>query len=301
MTAPRTALRVGVDLGGTSSRLVAIDHANVVVASELVSTRAWVAGSGGSVGDQLTSHIRALVGSGVTESIGIGASGPIDCHGVIHNPDTMPEFTEMDLVSLLSSEFDVPCVIESDAAVFALGEFRLGAGRDVSSMIGVTLGTGVGACAILNGVPHRGADGLQPEAGHIPTPGPPAPCYCGLENCWEQRASRTALERLVLGRFPGETPATIAQAAAAGDEQACSVFTEYGAAVGSGLATLATLFRPQRFVIGGGSAAYLELMESGLHSALVRAGQYELQVDVTASKLGDLAGALGAATLISQS
>lgn len=292
------SVRIGVDLGGTSSRLVAIDRGGGVVAHQLVDTRSFANQGATGVADRLIDRIEAICDGRPALGVGIGASGPIDAAGLIHNPDTLPEFIGIDLPSEVTSRLGVPCLIDSDAVVFALGEFHLGAARDVATMIGVTLGTGVGACAVTDGRPHRGGDGLHPEGGHIPTPGPPAPCYCGLEYCWEQRASRTALEQIIAERFDGRDLEWLAAAGVSGNRDALATLREYGVAVGDGLAALATLFRPQTIVIGGGSAAYLDLFIDGIRLALSRNGQYRITAKVLPSELGVLAGAIGAATLV---
>jgi len=292
------ALRVGIDLGGTASRIVALDAGGGVVAERLVDTRSFAVGDALTAAQRLIAQIQTVTDGRPLRGVGIGASGPIDAAGVIRNPDTLPEFTGMNLPVVVAAELDVPCVIESDADVFALGEFHLGAGRGVNSLVGVTLGTGVGGGVVNGGELLRGGDGLHPECGHIPTPGSPAPCYCGLENCWEQRASRTALERLVAHRLGGIDLAAAAAAASDRDPDARAVFRDYGTAVGIGLATLATLFRPEKIVIGGGSAPYLQLMMGGLRAALNRRGSYLVPMEIVASELGVQAGAIGAATLV---
>jgi len=80
--------------------------------------------------------------------------------------------------------------------------------------------------------------------------------------------------------------------------EALATLTEYGVAVGHGLATLATLFRPQTIVVGGGSAAYLDLFKDGLRLAFSRNGEYRITAAVRPSELGVLAGAIGAATMV---
>ncbi len=298
VTTAERSVRVGVDIGGTSSRIVAIDFEGAVVAEQRVDTRSFAGEDANTVAERLIDLIQAVCEGRPVVGVGVGASGPIDAAGLIQNPDTLPQFIGVDIRSEVSLRLGVPCVIESDAAVFSLGEFHLGAAQDVDTMVGVTLGTGVGVCAVSDGRPHRGGDGMHPEGGHIPTPGPAAPCYCGLQYCWEQRASRTALERMAKERFGWRDLDQLAAAAAAGEPEAQETFNEYGLAVGDGLATLATLFRPQKIVIGGGSAAYLDLFMDGLRLAFARDGEYRITAQVLPSELGDLAGAIGAATLI---
>jgi glucokinase len=298
VSAADAAARIGVDLGGTTTRIVALDSSDEVAAQRLVETRSFPAGDPEGVVGRLANLIVEVTGGAPIHGVGIGASGPIDAFGVIRNPDTLPEFSGFDLTGGMSGALRAPCVLENDADVFTLGESRLGAARGARCVVGVTLGTGVGTGVINDGHIHRGGDGEHPEGGHIPTPGPPAPCYCGLEYCWEQRASRTALERLIEARAPGRDVGQVVADAEAGEPVAAELLHEYSLGVGSGLAALATLFRPQTFVIGGGVTPYLAALMDGIREALTRRGPYVITADVVASELGVLAGAIGAATLV---
>lgn len=143
-----------------------------------------------------------------------------------------------------------------------------------------------------HGTPYRGSDGVHPEAGHIPVPGPPAPCYCGLATCWEQLASRTALDTAT-----GHAADEVAAAATAGDQRSRQILDRYADNVGTGLATLTTVFRPARIVVGGSAARYLPLLRPGIDRALTRSRPYAWKPPVAAAELGDYSGAIGAAVL----
>jgi glucokinase len=200
-------------------------------------------------------------------------------------------------------------VIANDAVAAAIGENAYGAGQRSQSLLMVTLGTGIGVAMLTPAGPVRAADGSHPEGGHIPVPGPPAPCYCGLPTCWEQLASRGALDDLTGGRTdelaaaasaglaasPGPVPADLATAPAGPASR--ELFTTYGQRVGTGLATLLTLYRPARVVLGGSVARFLPLFASGLEQALARSGEFAWTPPYAHAALGALSGAIGAAVL----
>jgi glucokinase len=132
----------------------------------------------------------------------------------------------------------------------------------------------------------------HPEAGHIPLPGPPAPCYCGLPACWEQLASRTALDTAT-----GHATDEMAAAANLGDQSSRQVFDRYAGHVGTGLAALLTVFRPARVVIGGSAAQYLPLLRPGIDRVLHRSRPFTWKPPIAAAGLGEYSGAIGAAIL----
>lgn len=289
-------MRIGVDIGGTAVRVVAVDPDGAVAAQRVVATTA--------LGMRPEDGVASLVGvieevaAGFTGAcVGIGASGPIDPDGIIRNRDTLPNLSGVSVPAAIEERLGLPAAIDNDSVAFALGELRYGVARGARSLVGVTLGTGIGAAFVDAAGPFRGGDGRHPEGGHIAVPCAPQPCYCGLASCWEQAASRRELERLVKrdGLYPDVDSAAVD--ARAGSGQAMSVFARYGDAVASGLVTLCGLFRPDCVVIGGGAAAYADLFLERAALGLERAEGYATTRDVRVSSLGVLAGAVGASCL----
>lgn len=284
------AVTIGIDLGGSGTRIVALDTAGQPAGRDTTPTLTDT--------DQ-TAAVRALadrisqVAAGrPIDAIGIGASGPLDAAGIIHNHATLPAFSDLELTRSLEAAFGVRCVIDNDAATAALGELTYGAHRDSRALLTVTLGTGIGAAFIDNGHLFKTVKGTHPELGHIAVPGPGAPCYCGLATCWEQLASRTALTRQL-----GRDPDTAATQAHSGDTTTALLFDRYGHHVGTGLSTLLCMFQPTHIVLGGGAARYFDLFDAGMRCALQRSDPFVPSAVISRSSLGADAGALGAAAL----
>ncbi len=291
MTGPGPTF-LGVDLGGTGTRIVRTDARGQVLARRSVVTTE----DPSRVPGDLAAELGRLVDPSTTLGIGLGVSGPVDTEGVIRNPATLPAYTGVDLRALLGSALTLPVVVENDALTAARGEALAGAGRGAASVLMVTLGTGVGVALLDHGTPHRTRAGTHPEAGHRSVAAG-APCYCGRSACWEQVASRAALERAShdLGLSLDEA----ADAAEAGDRAAAALFEQYGRAVADGIADLLTLFGPARVVLGGGGSRYLASYAGYLSERLDTIhGCYD-PTPVVAGELGDLAGAVGAALLVS--
>ncbi|MET0901424.1 MAG: ROK family protein [Mycobacterium sp.] len=284
------AVTVGIDLGGTGTRIVLLDVGGNVVGDTTQPTAAWGNGPGAVVA--LTEAVLTLAGSATVSAVGIGASGPVDADGIIRNPDTLPAFSDVPLTLPLSERLGAPCVIDNDAATAALGEYRFGAGRGCTRLLMVTLGTGIGVGVLTEGRLFKDAHGLHPEAGHLAVAGPAAACYCGLPSCWEQLASRTALRRQL------DTDVdTAALAARAGSTSTLDSFRRYGDYVAAGLSTLMTVYGPDRVVIGGGAAQYWDLWRPAVESGAGQRGRFGSSADIVVAHLGTLTGAIGAAAL----
>jgi glucokinase len=276
---PKARLWVGVDLGGTGTRVAAVNDRGAVFAGDTVPTS--------SFGDQAVFELAELVGQlalGGAElsGVGIGASGPVDlATGLIHNPDTLPQFSGLDVAGGLQRHLAAPVWIDNDAVVAGLAEDAWGAATRALTVLCITLGTGIGAVMIQDGAPVRAADGQHAEGGHIPVAGTGNPCYCGLPQCWEQVASRTALDRL----------------RRTGDLSDAELWVEYSQRIASGLITLVTLYHPACIVIGGSVAQYWDHLKEPLRQALSAFREFDRSVPILASDLGERAGALGAALL----
>lgn len=294
--------QVGIDIGGTATRFVAVDSGGTVLGKLVVRTPGAI--DGRDVQHFLLDGIEQVARGCHPASIGIGASGPIDLHGVIRNPDTLPAFTDVEIVEPIMQRYGVLCKLDNDAVTAAFGENQIGASRGFRSALMITLGTGVGVSMIQDGMPVRGADGVHPESGHMCVGNRfgPAPCYCGKSICWEQIASRTSLqaraEALHNTALSGTEAIGLAyKAALSGDAQARKLFVQYGSAIAEGLANLMTIYRPPCVVIGGAGAQYIDLFGESLRSELASHLGVFPEFKLVQSELGDFGGAIGAALL----
>jgi glucokinase len=181
----------------------------------------------------------------------------------------------------------------NDARAFGMAELRLGAGRGARSMVGLTLGTGVGGVIAIDGRIHQGHDGTAGEIGHQ-TIDPDGPwCGCGNRGCLEAYARADQIAAAC-----GTTSAEEAVARArAGDRRAARGLEKVGRYLGIGIANLITIVTPDRVVIGGGMATALDLLLPSISAELdLRVRTTALrEVEILPAKLGIWAGAIGAA------
>src|ERR1041385_2411440 len=155
---------LGVDLGGTNVRTGLITSNNL---SSTLSQRINSAGSVEEVLAQLFSLIDRSINSSV-KAVGIGVPGLVDTgKGIVYDVVNIPSWKEVPLRDVIEERYHVPVFINNDANCFALGEFYFGKGRGSESMIGVTLGTGLGSGIIINKKLYEGKNGGAGEFGMI--------------------------------------------------------------------------------------------------------------------------------------
>lgn len=205
--------------------------------------------------------------------------------------------------------------IDNDATVAAWGEYRVGAGADAaSSLLMLTVGTGVGGGLVLDGRLVRGAHGFAAEFGHIVIDEGGPRCACGNRGCLEALASGTAIgrfaeEALAAGVAPPDsalhrlaeiTGKAVTVAAQAGDRFATELLARCGFWLGVGLASLVNALDPEIVVVGGGviqaGELLLEPARAAMVDRLIGAGHRPVP-PVVSAQLGDDAGLTGAALL----
>jgi glucokinase len=215
------------------------------------------------------------------------------------------------LTAALTSELNLPAILENDANAAAVGEMWQGAAHGRRAIVCVTLGTGVGGGIILDGKLWRGVNDSAAEIGHMCVdPFGGVACLCGSRGCLEVYASATAIVRMAREArprypdsvlHPGEnlTAEEIYGAGMKGDELALEVFRRMGVYLGVGLANLINILNPEMIVIGGGVVSAWELFEKHMHREIAERAfpVPAAEVKVVPGECGDDAGLLGAAHL----
>ncbi len=231
--------------------------------------------------------------------------------GVVVKAPNLPSLDGFPLANELRIQLKRPALLENDANAAAVGEMWMGAGRGQSSIVCVTLGTGVGGGIILDSKLWRGADGAAAEIGHMCVdPFGGVACGCGSRGCLEVYASATAIVRMTeegIPRHPDSTlpsrvltSAVIFNAGMEGDELALEAFRRMGVYLGIGIANLINLLNPQMIVIGGGVVNGWQLFEKSMRQQVAERAFPLLadRVKIVRAECGDDAGLLGAARLV---
>ncbi len=213
----------------------------------------------------------------------------------------------------IAAAVGLPATLDNDANCATYGEWWQGAARGLSSVVGVTLGTGIGGGLITEGMLVRGASGCAGEIGHMTLDLTGRRCACGNHGCLEAYASGPAiaarareglevgresvLPELVDGDLERITAATVYEALTHGDAYAREVMAETARILGAGLANLVNLFNPEMIVVVGGVTRAKEHLFGPLR-AEVRRRAFPSGVDacrIVPGALPETAGVIGAA------
>ncbi len=173
----------------------------------------------------------------------------------IHRSPHFPELDHYDLIPALSRVIDTPFYVNNDANMAAFGEYKLGAGRGVQSMVLLTIGTGIGTGIILDGKLWQGKCGYAGELGHAPVNPEGDSCPCGSRGCLETEVSAPTIVKSYkkLKKLDEDVSAEeVCRRAKKGDSEALQVYVRLGCFLGIGLSIAINLLNPEKILLGGG-------------------------------------------------
>jgi len=193
---------------------------------------------------------------GPIRSCGFGIAGfySIKERRILQSPN-YPSLNGYPLIPALRKFIDVPIRIGNDANMAAYGEFRHGAGRGASSLVLLTVGTGIGSGVILDGKLWQGEGGYAGEIGHITVNPEGEACGCGNRGCLETEASAPRMVRnfqVLTGRTDITDSRDIYLLAKAGDPAALESFRTLAYWLGIGIGIVINMLNPEMVLIGGG-------------------------------------------------
>jgi glucokinase len=294
---PVTSRHLGLDLGGTNLKWAVVERSDGDVrtlATGGVSTRTD-RGSPGVVAQLAEVGSAAIRQVGGVVSAGVGVPGMIDpATGVTHLIPNIPgDWAGVAVASPVGRAIAVPTHLINDARAFTLAELLLGAGRGARTMLGITLGTGIGGGIVVDGRLYLGHHGTAGEFGHqtILPDGPR--CGCGNHGCLEVLTQAAAIVA-VCGH---PTVEEAVMAARKGDERALAGLELVGRYLGIGVSNVVVLLTPDRVVFGGGVAAAGDLLLGPIRAEMRRRLHITDvdRVQLVTAQLGSWAGAIGAA------
>ena len=227
--------------------------------------------------------------------VGVAVSGTGQINGIIGkviggNP-IIPNWIGANLVKILEEKYNLPAVLENDVNCVALGEKWIGAGKDLSNFICLTIGTGIGGGIILNNQLFRGENFVAGEFGHTLI----------KKGEFEQFASTTALIRLVKERtgkiLNGKEIFDLEKKEIVEYQEVISEWIEN---LTDGLSSIIYCFNPANIILGGGVIGQGEPLINRIKNSLFKkiGPQFKEKLNIIQAKLGNNAGMIGASYLL---
>lgn len=290
---------LGLDLGGTNIKVVVLEDGQSDPIPRVVFTAQHPTDAErgpSAVTERLIEAGRTTLDDiGPVDAAGLGVPGLFDADtGRIELFPNLPgPWPGHSLRDPIEEALRVPTAIINDARAFVLAEGTIGAGRHCRTLVGLTLGTGIGGGIMIDGRIHLGDSGKAGEVAHqIIVSGGPM-CGCGNRGCVEALARADVLADIA----DAPDAETVFERAAAGDQRSLSAIDTVAGYIGIGLANVVTLLGPSCIVIGGGIATAGDLILDPIreatrsHVTLVPTDGFE----IVHAELGSFAGAIGAA------
>ncbi|HEV7242664.1 MAG TPA: ROK family protein [Thermoanaerobaculia bacterium] len=241
---------IGVDLGGTHVRVGRVRDGKIESSlSRPISGTA----STSVVLDEVFSAIDAVLDGGVS-GIGFCVPSVVDVDtGVVHSVTNIPSWREVPLKQELERRYGVRSFINNDANAFAVGELHFGKGRGYRNLVGIVVGTGLGAGVVINGRLYSGTNCGAGEIGNIPYRGSTIESWC----------SGTYLRQA--GGMDGET---LYDRARAGDPFAQELLVNVGTALGDAILIVLYSYDPEIVILGGSVSRAYPLFEQAMRERL---------------------------------
>ena len=238
---------IGIDLGATNVRGAVVND------GELSAIEALQIKSDGTVDEVLADIYRVidkLLGQGDIHAIGVGVPSVVDVEkGIVYDVLNIPSWKEVHLKQILQTRYNLPVYVNNDANCFAVGEYYYGKGKGYSSMIGLAMGTGLGAGVIINRHLYAGANCGAGEFGLLP-----------YEN--------NILDFYASGSFftitKGVNGQQVFQNAQKGDPEALALYREFGKNVGYAIKMVMYTYDPQLIVLGGSARHGFEYFKTAM-------------------------------------
>ncbi len=312
------ATSIGVDVGGTKILSVALSPTGAILARKKIPTPQQIDSAiGNPVGSSVAAAVAETVAvlaaevglSPTTCALGLGVPGMVDHSGTLIFAPNLHGAIGANIAHLVGDRLNRAEVgVDNDANCAAVAEHHFGAARGVDHALLVTLGTGIGGAAIINGQLLRGAHGFAGEFGHLMVdPAGPA-CPCGGKGCLERYASGAGLRHLSteaaakgeLSPEAAESPESLFNAAKSGEHDALAVVDRFCWWLARGIANLCACFDPELVLLGGGVLEGHEIVLGPTSQYLrdeLEGGQHRTPPRLEATALGPDAGAVGAALL----
>ncbi len=286
-----------VDIGGTATKIGIVREDGEILTRRTIPTSAG--GEPGPLVDAIAAEFRSLMdatdASVPLTGVGVSVAGFLDPeHSAMIQNANLAALCGFPLRSALQDRLSLDCRLEVDSNAAAVAEFRFGAGRGSTRLLGITVGTGLGCAVIIDGEILRFTGECVGDPGHIILDPTGRACTCGARGCFEAMVNSASVSERGGGRLPRD----IVNAARNGEKEALKALTETASWLGLGLASLFPIFQPDRIIVGGGVAAAGQILLDPTRDSFRKHGSPDCsQTEVVGSEFDGWEGMVGAASL----
>ena len=241
---------IGMDIGGTNAR------AGLVENGQLTHLESIPIKSNGTVEEVLEQLFDLIdrVKTAAVNGIGIAFPSIMDVEkGIVFDVQNIPAWKEVHLKEIIERRYDLPVRINNDANCFALGEKYFGQGKDYRYLVGLIVGTGLGAGIVIDGKIHSGANGGAGEFGMVPYRDKYLEYYCSgqfFDNHGNKSGDR------------------LASAATTGDKDALAIFKVFGHHFGQAIKIIQYTIDPEIIILGGSVRKAFPFFKNSMWKAL---------------------------------
>lgn len=261
-------MKIGIDLGGTNIRVGLVSNGKI---ERIYKTRCLANEQEEVIIKQLIELISQVYTKEIKE-IGIGVPSVVDSQkGIVYNAGNIPSWKEVHLKKIIEDEFNIKTFVNNDCNCFTLGEYNYGLNNTYKNVVGITLGTGIGAGIIIDGKLYEGKMTGAGEIGSLPY----------LDKDFESYCSSAFFKRY------GYTAKEVAEKALLQDAKSLELWNEFGVHMGNFIKAIFYTYAPDAIIIGGGLSNAFNLFEKQLHEQL-KTFPYEEIVKNTLLKVSTL-------------
>jgi glucokinase len=251
---------IGVDLGGTKVSIGKVEEKHIV---KHISSSITTQGEQEQIMGEIFSAIEDVFDQSVV-GIGIGVPSVIDVEkGIVYNVQNIPSWEEVPLKDILENHFQRPAYVNNDANCFAVGEKHFGKGRTFKNLVGVTLGTGLGAGIIIDNKLYSGPNCGAGEFGSISYKDQIIEYYCSGQFFVQEH---------------GIKGQQVFEQAKLGEKKAMAIFQEYGTHLGEAIKTIMFAVDPEAIILGGSVCQSYPFFEKAMREQ-IRTFPYKKSID----------------------
>lgn len=245
---------VGIDIGGTSIKYGVLDECGNILEKSSMDTEAEK--GGGEILRKVVQIVSGYTGACSLSGVCISTAGMVDCEKgeIFFSGDLIPDYTGVQLKKVVEETFDIPCEVENDVNCAGFAEYKTGAAQGSKVALCLTIGTGIGGSAVINGEIFHGGSNSALEIGYL----------CMEDSDFQTLGAASVLSKKV-ALEKGGTPEAwngvqIFEQAKAGDAVCERAIDEMCEVLGKGIANICYVLNPDVIVLGGGIMAQKEML-----------------------------------------